>query len=102
MLTDAATNVEPAALLLAIPAAPGAIAAHNLRVRSSGAQNWVEIHVTVDPDLTVKQANEVASGVEDAIREANGPETRAIVHVEPAEPPHTRPDAIFGNEFSVG
>ena len=96
VLTDAATDVEARALLAAILAAPGAITAHNLRVRSSGGRNWVEVHVTVDPELTVKQAHEVATEVESAIRNEVGPETQAIVHVEPAEPPHTRPDPIFG------
>jgi cation diffusion facilitator family transporter len=99
VLTDAATNVEPRALLAAIVTAPGAITAHNLRVRSSGGRDWVEVHVTVDPDLTIKQAHEVATGVESAIRKEVGPETQAIVHVEPAEPPHTRPDPIFGQEY---
>lgn len=99
VLTDAAKDVKPQALLSAVVAAPGAITAHNLRVRSSGGRNWVEVHVTVDPDLTVKQAHEVATGVEDAVRDEVGPETQVIVHVEPAEPPHTRPDPIFGSEI---
>jgi divalent metal cation (Fe/Co/Zn/Cd) transporter len=77
--------------------APGAITAHNLRVRSAGGRNWVEVHITVDPDLTVKQAHEVSIEVESAIRNVVGPEAQAIVHVEPAEPPHTRPDPIFGH-----
>jgi cation diffusion facilitator family transporter len=98
VLTDAATDVDPPALLATILAAPGVITAHNLRVRSSGGRNWVEVHVTVDPHLTVKQAHEVASEVEEAIRAAVGQETQAIVHVEPAEPPHTRPDPIFGGD----
>jgi cation diffusion facilitator family transporter len=101
VLTDAATNVEPRALLAAIVTAPGAITAHNLRVRSSGGRNWVEVHVTVDPELTVKQAHEVATDVESAIRNEVGPETQAIVHIEPAEPPHTRPDPIFGHELEL-
>ena len=101
VLTDAAKDVEPKVLLAAILAAPGIITAHNLRVRSSGGRNWVEVHVTVDPDLTVKQAHDVANGVEEAIRGEVGPETEAIVHVEPAEPPHTRPDPIFGYEIEL-
>ncbi len=104
VLTDAATDVEPRALLAAILAAPGVMTAHNLRVRSSGGRNWAEVHITVNPDLTVKHAHELATGVEDAIRAQAGPETRTIVHVEPAEPPHTRPDPIFGtgNELTIG
>jgi len=101
VLTDAASNVEPNALLSAIVTAPGAITAHNLRVRSSGGRNWVEVHVTVDPDLSVKQAHEVTTEVESAIRNVVGPETQAIVHVEPAEPPHMRPDPIFGHDFQL-
>ncbi|MBW3631512.1 MAG: cation diffusion facilitator family transporter [Chloroflexi bacterium] len=101
VLTDAATDVDPRTLLSAIVAAPGAITAHNLRIRSSGGRNWVEVHVTVDPDLTVKHAHEVATGVEDAIRHEVGPDTQVIVHVEPAEPPHTRPDPIFGHEIEL-
>ena len=86
---------------VAVVTAPGAITAHNLRVRSSGGRNWVEVHVTVDPDLTVKQAHEVTTEVESAIRNVVGPETQAIVHVEPAEPPHMRPDPIFGHDFQL-
>ena len=102
VLTDAATDVDSRALLTTILAAPGVITAHNLRVRSSGGRNWVEVHVTVDPQLTVKRAHDVASGVEDAIRGEVGSETQAIVHVEPAEPPHTRPDPLFGDSMGSG
>jgi cation diffusion facilitator family transporter len=95
VLTDA-TLADPRGLMAAVLAAPGVVTAHNLRARSSGGRVWVEVHVTVDPGLTIKQAHEVATAVEEAIRDEAGPPTRATVHVEPAEPPHTRPDALFG------
>ena len=100
VLTDAATNVDPRSLLATIVSVPGVITAHNLRVRSSGGHNWAEVHVTVNPEMTVKAAHDVATDVEDAIRDEAGLETQAIVHVEPAEPPHTRPDPIFGDEIA--
>jgi len=81
--------------------APGVITAHSLLVRSSGRRTWVEVHVTVDPELAVKQEHEVAAEVESAVRDEVGPETQAIVQVEPAEPPHTRPDPIFGHDFEL-
>lgn len=101
VLTDAATDVDPKALLSAIIAVPRVITAHNLRVRTSGGRHWVDVHVTVDPFLSVKAGHEVATDVEQTIRDAIGLETQAIVHVEPAEPPHTRPDPIFGDEHRV-
>jgi hypothetical protein len=43
----------------------------------------------------------VATEVESAIRNNVGPEARAIVHIEPAESPHTRPDSTFGQDFQL-
>jgi cation diffusion facilitator family transporter len=101
VLTDAATNIDPRSLLAAIITVPSVISAHNLRVRTSGGRHWVDVHVTVDPTMSVKVAHDVATSVEKAIREEIGRDTQAIVHVEPAEPPHTRPDPIFGDEHLV-
>ena len=47
VLTDAEMGVEPKALLAVIVATPGAMPAHNLRVRSSGGRNWGEVRATV-------------------------------------------------------
>jgi cation diffusion facilitator family transporter len=95
VLTDAAM-LDPVGLLAAVLATPQVETAHNLRLRSSGGRAWVDVHVTVDPALTVRQAHDVANRVEASIRAAAGPATEAIIHVEPAEPPHTRPDPLFG------
>lgn len=94
VLTDA-TFADPAGLLAAVLATPRVVTAHNLRARSSGGRLWVEVHITVDPELTVKQAHEVATAVEGGIQEAAATTTEALVHVEPAEPPHTRPDPLL-------
>jgi cation diffusion facilitator family transporter len=102
VLTDAAMDIDPRSLLAAVESVPGVISAHNLRVRSSGGQNWAEVHITVDPELTVRAAHDVATIVEDAIRGEAGPRTYATVHVEPAVPPHTRPDPLFAeNHLAV-
>ena len=96
VLSDA-TAVDPRLLMRAVLGSPGVVTAHNLRARSGGGRSWVEVHVTVDPDLRVNQAHAVATGVEDAIRSSAGDATEVVVHVEPAEPPHTRPDPLFGD-----
>ena len=96
VLTDA-TRADPRALMATILATPGVITAHKLRARSSGGRLWVEVHVTVDPDLRVQQAHDVATGVEAAVKRVAGQRSSANVHVEPAVPPHTRPDLLFGD-----
>jgi cation diffusion facilitator family transporter len=96
VLTDA-SQADPRELMATILASPGVITAHKLRARSSGGRLWVEVHVTVDPDLRVQQAHDVATGVEAAVRAVAGQRSSANVHVEPAVPPHTRPDLLFGD-----
>jgi cation diffusion facilitator family transporter len=96
VLTDA-VGTDPRRLLRAVLGTPGVVTAHNLRARSAGGRLWVEVHVTVDPALSVKQAHSVATTVEERVRAVAPPGSRVIVHIEPAEPPHTRPDPLFGD-----
>ena len=96
VLTDS-MGTDPRGLLQVIIGAPGVITAHNLRARSAGGRLWVEVHVTVDPALQVKQAHTVATGVEERVRAVSGAGSHVIVHIEPAEHPHTRPDPLFGD-----
>ena len=93
VLTDASTT-DPVVLMRAVLTSDGVVTAHNLRARTSGGRTWVDVHVTVDPEMSVRDAHDVATGVEGSLRSAVGSDTQVIVHVEPAEPPHTRPDAL--------
>ncbi len=96
VLTDS-VGTDPRGLLRIILGTPGVVTAHNLRARSAGGRLWVEVHVTVDPALQVKQAHLVATGVEEGVQAMVGAGTHVIVHIEPAEFPHTRPDPLFGD-----
>ncbi len=100
VLTDAAL-VDPRALLATVQGTPGVVTAHNLRARSSGGRLWVEVHITVNPHMRIKQAHAVATEVEECVQETTGSQTQVIVHVEPAEPPHTRPDPLFGDSRAL-
>ena len=56
---------------------------HNLRTRRIGAGIAVEVHVRVDPDLSVRDSHAIAQGIEDRIRARHGSWAHVIVHVEP-------------------
>ena len=58
---------------------------HNLRTRRIGAGIAVEVHIRVDPALTVRESHAIAHGVEDRIRARHGDWAHVIVHVEPAK-----------------
>ncbi len=57
---------------------------HKLRTRKAGSQRFVDVHVLVDPQMTVARAHEVAYAVEDAIKRCL-PRTAVVVHMEPCE-----------------
>lgn len=64
--------------------ASGAIASyHKLRHRHSGAFHWVDMHLQVPGDMSVRQAHDIASRIERRIETLLG-QANATAHVEPA------------------
>ena len=55
---------------------------HRLRARRAGSRRHVDLHVTVDEDLTITEAHEIAEHITEDIR-ACIPNTDVLVHVEP-------------------
>ncbi len=55
---------------------------HRLRARRAGSRRHVDLHVTVDEDLTITEAHDIAEHIEADIR-ACIPNTDVLVHVEP-------------------
>jgi ferrous-iron efflux pump FieF len=58
---------------------------HQLRTRYSGREAFMDVHIQVDPSLSVRAAHDIASQVEEAVRSALGGQASVIVHVEPWE-----------------
>ena len=59
--------------------------------RKTGLQYHVDLHLEVDPDITVRASHEIASRVRDKIRDEIPWVADVLVHVEPWEPTaHTR------------
>jgi len=56
---------------------------HDLRTRRIGSHYAVELHILVDGNISLRQAHEKASRVEDLLRERYGEDTHVVVHVEP-------------------
>ena len=56
---------------------------HELRTRRIGNHYAIELHILMDGDITLREAHEKASEVEDLLRRKYGEETHVAVHVEP-------------------
>ena len=65
---------------------PGILDCHNVRVRYSGAQLFVDAHVLVDGEQTLNQAHALTDEVEEAIQRI-APGADVTVHAEPAPAP---------------
>ncbi len=63
---------------------PGAIGVEKLFARNTGLQYHVDLHLEVDPELSVRQAHDIANEVRFAIRRQLSWVADVLVHLEPA------------------
>ena len=61
----------------------GVLQVHDMAARYSGAQIFVELHVVVDPELTVREGHNIASEAKRRLLDDFPDVTRVIVHVDP-------------------
>lgn len=64
---------------------------HGLRARRVGRRTYVELHLVVDPAMTVTTADGLAHAAEDEIRRALGAACHVMVHVDPDRRRRPRP-----------
>jgi len=75
---------------------PGARAYHDFRVRRLGDMFEVDLHLQVDPDLSVEDGHAVARRVKTRIMEMHPEVFRVLVHIEPATRPHLHERGVSG------
>lgn len=93
MLEIALPEKELHRIAAAVSSTRGVGAFHRLRTRRSGANVIVELHIKVDPRLTVEEAHDIATRVENSIGELYGRDTSIVtVHVEPYYGKENKPD----------
>ena len=61
----------------------GVVDPHDLRTRKIGNHYAIELHILMDGDITLREAHNKASEVEDLLRARYGEHTHVAVHVEP-------------------
>ncbi len=63
---------------------PGVVNAHALRARKLGAELIVDLHVEVDPEMSVRAGHHISSEVERHLMASHKQVAEVIVHIEPA------------------
>ena len=70
-------------ILQSVEALPGLVKPHDLRTRRIGNHYAIELHILMDGDMTLREAHDKASEVEELLRSRYGEETHVAVHMEP-------------------
>jgi cation diffusion facilitator family transporter len=60
----------------------GALEVHDLKTRIAGRATFIEFHLIVDGDMTVRESHVICDRIEEALR-AEIPSLRITIHVEP-------------------
>lgn len=56
---------------------------HDLKTRRNGVSHIIDAHIVVNPHISIIEAHNIATNVEDALREKYGNETQINIHIEP-------------------
>jgi ferrous-iron efflux pump FieF len=64
---------------------------HDIRTRSAGAAQFIQLHLELDPELDLKTVHEISSEVETAVQ-AIFPAAEVLIHADPYGYPDARDD----------
>ena len=56
---------------------------HNIRSRGSENNIYIDMHIMVDPNMTVENAHKLSHDIEDKIRKIVNENAQVIIHIEP-------------------
>ncbi len=71
---------------------PGVITFHHLRSRRNGSRFIIDMHIKVDPEISVRKGHTIASAVERALKKSFGTSSIVNIHVEPYRGEEIKPD----------
>ena len=76
---------------------PGALAYHDFRVRRVGDLYELDLHLQVDPEITVEAGHAIARAVKRSMCEKHPEVSKVLVHVEPANKKHIMNRGLSGS-----
>jgi cation diffusion facilitator family transporter len=82
VLCDAAV-LDPKVINPLVTGVPGVEACHQIRSRGRSDSVYIDLHVEVDPKLTVQEAHDLAHAVEAKVKSELDVVEEVLVHVEP-------------------
>ena len=74
---------EEADIMHIVAEYPEVVDPHNLRTRRIGNYAAVDLHVRMDPEMTVRESHTIVTAIEHRIKALFGPDSIVNIHVEP-------------------
>jgi cation diffusion facilitator family transporter len=85
-LADTAPGMELRDQVCAVAlSVPGVVALDKCIIRKMGFDYYVDLHVIVDSEMSVRQGHQVAHAVKDALRTSHPQVADVLVHIEPSD-----------------
>ncbi|MFO0829909.1 MAG: cation diffusion facilitator family transporter [Phycisphaerales bacterium] len=84
LLDEAPQGTLESLVLRTASAEAGVLDAHKCRVRKIGTDLWVDLHVHVAAEMSVRESHALAHRVKDRIRAAEPKIVDVLIHIEPA------------------
>lgn len=95
----AVLEVEP--LRQAACQVPGVRSVHHIRTRGSEGDVFVDLHLLVDPSMTVARAHKIAQEVEQAVQQGFPTVLDVMVHIEPDNPQERSEGVAYDRALGV-
>ena len=83
-----------------VEAVPGVQEAHQIRTRGLQGEIYLDMHILVDPNMTVHASHEVVSQIEENISKAYPEVQDMLIYVEPNDEEHRQNKDAIGNTVS--
>ena len=85
-LTESSLSAETEREIEAIiHSCPGVCEPHNLRTRKIGTRIAIEAHICMDGGITLREAHDLATDIEQRLKSRFGAQTHVTLHMEPKE-----------------
>ncbi|HDQ07164.1 MAG TPA: cation transporter [Methanoculleus sp.] len=91
--SDVRVEKEVAGVVLTVP---GVLGYHNFRCRGKPNELFCDLHIVVDPQITVLEADRIGSAVRDGIKEGVRGMVDVVVHIDPAHGTKTKHNTASG------
>ena len=77
-------RIDPALVSRVACGVPGVVQCHHVRTRGLESEVYMDMHVLVDPTLSIERAHRIGNSVEQRVEEAFPQVCEVVVHLEPA------------------